>query len=214
MGADDTTQRLWRTDFDKQYTRDLVRDVLKRTTALVKRYGKAARNDTAEDRFHTALMKLLDGTRTWDPSRVDLTGFLYGVISSDLATEVKRAKKTPVVSLDEPRPTREDDYTGETCDDATTEGAHADGWNAPTSPATIDDAWVLAMNQLHARAGSDANVLALLAAHEEGAVEKRDVMRLLKWSSRKYNAAFERLLALAETLDEGVRETIVDAFTD
>jgi hypothetical protein len=37
---DNTTQRLWRTEFDKQYTRDLLRELHKQTTALVTRYQR------------------------------------------------------------------------------------------------------------------------------------------------------------------------------
>jgi hypothetical protein len=72
MQIPDTSQPLWRTEFDKQHTKDMLRALVKQTTALVKRYERCTprkSTDTAEDRIHTALLKLHDGSRTWDPTR-------------------------------------------------------------------------------------------------------------------------------------------------
>ena len=49
-----TTQPLWRTEFDKQYTKEMLCLLVKRATALIKRYDrfKSRKNtDTAEDRI-------------------------------------------------------------------------------------------------------------------------------------------------------------------
>jgi len=211
----DTTQPLWRTAFDEQYTKDMLRDLAKRTTALTKRYERFTprrSTDTGDDRINTAMMKLFDGSRMWDPTRVDLCGFLLGVIASDLTSELRRAKAVPQVSLDDRNRTREDDYTGEPCDDSSAD-SHArveDGWSVPIAPDSPDTAWYLAMTNLRERAAGvgDAAVLALLGAYEEGVVQKREVIALLRWTPAKYKRAYERLILLADAMDPSVREAI------
>lgn len=213
--AFDTTQPLWRTAFDEQYTRDMLRDLVKQTTALTKRYERFTprkSTDTPEDRLHTAVMKLFDGARTWDPTRVDLTGFLLGVVASDLTSEMRRAKKAPQVSIEDRGPKREDDYTGEPCEDsrADFQASVENGWTVPIAPETKESAWSVAMTNLRKQAAvsGDAGVLALLGAYEEGAFQKRDVIALLNWTSAKYKRAYERLLLLADEMDPTVREAI------
>jgi hypothetical protein len=55
-------------------------------------------------------MKLFEGARTWDPARVDLAGFLLGVIASDLTSELRRSALAPQISFEDRRRSREDDY--------------------------------------------------------------------------------------------------------
>jgi hypothetical protein len=214
-----TTQQLCRTEFDKQYTKDMLRNLVKRATALTKRYERFTprrSTDTAEDRIHAAVMKFLDGARTWDPTRVDLSGFLLGVIASDLSSELRRSTLAPQISLDDRKRKREDDYTGEVCDESGVESRVPveNGWPVPLTAESPDAAWSLAMDYLRRRAGTDALVLALLGAYEEGVYLKRDVMRLLKWSPNRYKRAYERLLALADEADESVREAIAYALAN
>lgn len=215
----DTTQQLWRTEFDKQYTREMLRDLVKRTMALIKRYERFTprkSTDTAEDRIDTAIMKLFDGSRTWDPTRVDLNGFLAGVIASDLSSEMRRSMLVPQVSLDDQRPPREDDYTGEPCDESIQEARASieNGWPVPTSSESVDEAWFLAISHLRALAATDRGVLALLDAYEDGVTHKRDVMARLEWSPSTYKRVYQRLLLLADAADPAVREAIVYALAN
>lgn len=219
---DNTTQQLWRTEFDKQYTRDLLRVLHKQTTALVKRYQRHTPRRGSDlgtmDRINTAVMKLHEGSRMWDPERVDLGNFLLGVISSDLTTELRRAKRFPVVSLDEPTTTPEDDYTGEAIAD-TRVGALAATEPAPVRHAraeheSIDGAWSIAMPHLREGAAKDRDVLALLAAYDEGVYHRRDVMRLLNWNSTKYQRVYRRLLHIAKKADEDVLDLIARALAN
>jgi hypothetical protein len=212
----DTTQQLWRTEFDKQYTRELLRTLHKQTTALVRRYLRDTPRRGSDlgtlDRIHTAVMKLCAGSRVWDPERVDLGNFLLGVIASDLTAELRRATRFPEVSLDVPTPTPTDDYTGEPMPEAggaapaSTEpgGAHY----ARAEHESLDSAWRIAMPHLHDAAAKDRDVLALLAAYDEGVCQRRDVMRLLHWNSNKYQRVYRRLLHLANQTDEDVRDAI------
>ncbi len=207
--APDRPERLWWTEFEKQYTKDMLRDLVRRATALTRRYERFTTQrstDTAMDRIHAAVVKLYEGARIWDQARVDLCGFLLGVIASDLASEVRRSKMAPQISLDDRKRKREDDYSGEPCDESGAESRMSveDGWPVPLTEeeASPDAAWCLAVNDLRKRAGPDALVLALLGAYEEHAYVKRDVMKLLTWSATTYERAYRRLSAVAR-VDRG-----------
>jgi hypothetical protein len=216
----DTTQQLWRTEFDKQYTREMLSDLVKRTIALTKRYERFTprkSTDTPEDRINTAIMKLFAGKRIWDPARVDLAGFLAGVISSGLSAEMRRSKLAPTVPLGDPALPREDDYTGEECDESNTTERRApieDGWNVPAASESVDEAWSLAMTHLRELAATDRGVLALLDAYEDGVIQKRDVIARLGWSPATYKRVYQRLLLLADAADPAVREAIMYAFAN
>jgi hypothetical protein len=212
MEINNTSQELWRNEYDRQLSEEMLCDLVKRATALNRRYAPRWSTDTAQDRINAAIVKLLDGARIWDPSRVDLSGFLLGVITSDLTSERRRSKMVPQVSLDE-KCNREDDYTGETCDDAIA-GSTENGWPVPLAAESTDAAWTLAMDHLRKRAGNDDKVLALIGAWEEGVHQKRDVMKLLNWSASTYKRVYRRLLELAEALDDDVRESIAHALTN
>ena len=217
----DTTQPLWRTEFDKHYTKDILSDLVKQTTALAKRYERFTprkSTDTAEDRVHTAIMKLFSGSRTWDPARVDLNGFLLGVVASDLTGELRRAKAVPHVSLEDRRPNREDDYSGEPCEQsrAETRASFENGWSVPVAPEAKEEAWLIAMTNLRKQAASagDAHVLALLGAYDEGVLQKRDVIALLNWTAATYRRVYQRLLIMADEMDPTVREAISYALSN
>jgi DNA-directed RNA polymerase specialized sigma24 family protein len=198
----------------------MLRNLLKRTMAVVKRYERFKRKstDTADDRVDTAMLKLFDGSRTWDPTRVDLAGFLLGVVTSDLTSEMRRAKKAPQLPLEDQKRTREDDYTGEACDESSADSraSFENGWRVPLAPESRHAAWYVAMKNLHERAAAvgDAGVLALLGAYEEGVTQKRDVIALLKWTPATYKRVYQRLLDLADTIDPTVREAIVHALVN
>jgi hypothetical protein len=214
-----TSQQLWGTEFDKQFTKDMLRDLGKRVTALIKRYERYTprkSTDTSDDRINTALMKLFDGARVWDPARVDLCGFLVGVVASDLTSELRRSALAPHVSLATRKGEPEDDYTGMPIDESAVMARTSieDGIPVPFAPECIDAAWEVAMNYLHAIAEDDKLVLALLDAYEQDARTKRDVMKLRKWKASTYKTAYARLIALAENADPTVREAIFFAFTN
>jgi hypothetical protein len=214
-----TSQQLWGTEFDKQYTKDMLRDLHKRATALIKRYERYSprkSTDTTEDRVNTALLKLFDGARIWDPARVDLCGFLLGVVASDLTSELRRSALAPQISFEDRKRPREDDYTGELCEESTIEcwASIENGILVPHAPESVDAAWAVAMKHLYALADDDKLAIGLLGAYEQGAYLKRDVIALLKWSARTYKEAYKRLVSLAEAADPSVREAILYAFAN
>ena len=202
----DTTQQLWRTEFDKQYTKDLIRDLTKQATALIKRYERFTprrSTDTAQDRIDTAIMKLFDGSRAWDPARVDLCGFVLGVIASDLSSEMRRSKRFPQVSLrDRKLKLAEEDASN---------SIHA---RRATSHEAAAGAWSVAMDHLRELAADDKGVLALLGAYDDGVFERRDVIKLLRWAPSTYKRVYQRLLKLAEDVDQELRDAIFDALAN
>lgn len=207
-----TTQPLWRTEYEKQFTKEMLTDLVKRVISTVKRYGRYARQstDTPEDRINSAIAKLWAGSRIWDPKRVDLCGFLHGVVTSDLSRQVARLEKATFVSLDAPPACREDDYTGESCED---DGGRAAGANedGPLMCESVDEAWSIAMTHLRERAATDRGVLALLDAYDDGVYIKRDVIDHLNWTASTYKRAYARLVMLADACDPWLRESIFHA---
>jgi hypothetical protein len=217
----DTTQELWRTEFDRQCTPELFRVLYKQTTALVRR---CLRNTPARgadlgvlDRIHTAAMKLCDGSRVWDPERVDLGNFLLGVVASDLSAELCHATRFPETSLDEPPPTPRDDYTGEPIPDTATSLAsttRGPAHDAGAEHASLDRAWSVAMPHLREAAAKDRDVLVLLAAYDQGVYARRDVMRQLRWNSNKYQRVYRRLLHVASSLDDDIRDVVAQCLAN
>ncbi len=210
-----TTQPLWRTDYEKQFTKDMLTDLIKRVISTVKRYGRYAQQsgDTPEDRINSAIAKLWAGSRIWDPKRVDLCGFLHGIVTSDLTNQVARAKKASFVSYDVPSTQHEDDYSGEPFDDS---GGRVDGAldESPLVCESVDEAWSIAMTHLRERAATDRGVLALLDAYDEGIYLKREVIAHLNWTTSTYKRAYARLVMLADACDPWVRESIFYALNN
>src|SRR3954462_2725078 len=104
MQTKDSPQQLWRTQFDKQLTDNLVERVLKQTSSLIRQVQRDTpwRDQLGpDDRLNNILMKLLDGKLNWDPDRVSLEGFLFWAISREITHEVRHAKDFPHVSIDD-----------------------------------------------------------------------------------------------------------------
>jgi len=219
MIVQDTSQQLWRTAFDEQHTPETMDRLFKHVKGLIRFYRRNGlrSTDTAEDRIHDALTKLFGGSRTWDPSRVDLFGFLLGVVTSDLSTELDRAKLARMVSLDRQVGHREDDYTGEVIEEASnayTARMIAGGSAVPIACESTDAAWELALAHLRDRASGESDVLVLLDMYDEGTFGKRAVMKRVRWTPYRYRRAYERLVQLASDASPDVREAIHAALTN
>lgn len=218
----DTSQQLWRTEFDKQYTPEQIRALNKHARELIKEYrGYGLRStDTAEDQIYTALVKLFDGTRIWEPNNVDLHGFLIGVVASDLSADLRRYTRAPMISLDRPHVLREDDYTGEVIENvskADSSTSMEGGWQVPIVCESTDEAWEFGLARLREMASTKkkyADALALLDCFENGILTKRDVMAHLGWTAYRYRVAYERLVELANAVEPDVREAIREALAN
>ena len=197
---------LRRTDFDTQLTQPVMERVIKQTIALVAQIERKTpwRDQLgADDRLHTAILKTLDGTRKWDPERVNLGGHLFGVVSSDVSSELKHAGRFRHVSV------QDDAHDLEALRDEIEDSL------ARTAPANDElpcsTPWSIALHALRSLATGEPDVLALLDAYDAGAFEKREVMRVSKLKSRTYDRAFDRLVELAQRVDEDTRTLILQA---
>ena len=197
---------LRRTDFDTQLTQPVMERVIKQTIALV---GEIERKTPwrdqlgPDDRLHTAILKTLDGTRGWDPERVNLGGHLFGVVSSDISSELKHAGRFRHVSV------QDDAHDLEALRDEIEDSLAR---TAPANDALPSSApWSIAIDALRTLAAGERDVLSLLGAYEAGAFEKREVMRIAKLKSRAYDRAFDRLVELAQLVDEDTRTEILQA---
>jgi hypothetical protein len=207
MSTMNTPERLWRTQFNKQLTDEMMERVLKQTIALVRKVErKTPWKDlqTADDRLHTAIVKTLDKTLVWDPDRVDLERFFLGAIAGDISHEIEHAERFPQTSLDDEKQ-NQDVLEAETSDAlagervAKNEVPKAAWWSEVMSAlrAVIDP--------------DDTGVLAILDAYEHGKYTRREVMAHTGLSSKQYHAAYQRLMRAAQKLDDDTRELIFQA---
>lgn len=196
---------LRRTDFDTQLTQQVIERVIKQTIALVahiERKTPWCDQVGPDDRLHTAILKTLEGTRRWDPDRVNLGGHLFGIVSSDISSELKHAGRFRHVSV------QDDAQDLEALRD---EVEHALARATPANDEAPRPAWSIAIEALHELAGDERDVHALLDAYDQGAFDKRAIMRVAKLKSRAYDRAFDRLVELAQRVDDDTRTLILQA---
>jgi hypothetical protein len=154
----------------------LLPNLLAYAANRLRRVGWAAGRDvepsklSVEQLVNTAVEAALDGTRNWDPSAVDMGGFLRGIIRSLTSSEKKKAvrSKTHAQSdFDRVVPlvaSPEDDAVEE-------EGRRA-------ILASIEDA-----------VSDDADLRALHAAILDGATKREDLAEALGWPADRVTAA-------------------------
>lgn len=197
---------LRRTDFDTQLTQEVMERVIKQTIALIAQVERKTpwRDQLGpDDRLHAAILKTLDGTRRWDPDRVNLGGFLFGIVSSDISSELKHAGRFRHVSVQDD--TQDLEALRDEVEDVLARTAPANDEVPASTP------WSIAIDALRDLAGNERDVLALLYAYEQGAFEKREVMRVSRLKSRAYDRAFDRLVELARSVDDDTRTIILQA---
>lgn len=202
-----STSILRRTEFDKQLTQSVMERVLKQTIQLiaeVERKTPWRDQEGPDDRLHTAILKTLDGSRQWDPSRVDLGGQLFGIVRSDIEGELRHQVNAAHLSLEDDEHQDLEALQHETEDALARAAPESD--EMPMAPV-----WTLAMKTLREAAHGDRDVLRILDAYDQCAFTKRAVMRVARMRASKYDAAFARLVELAATIDEKTRETIFQA---
>ena len=201
-----TSQQLWRTAFDSQMNDKLMERLFKETLAYTRRLERRTpwrESLSPDDRLHAAIVKLLDGTRTWEPERVDLAKYLRGSIMSDLFHEVAHAKQFPHVSLDD------DAQNFDDLESETSEALAAS--RVAKNEAPVENYWSRMLDQMRALAAGDLGVHAIIDAYAHGALAPRDVMHHTGMSEREFRAAYRRLLRVAKKLDEDLIDTIMQA---
>src|SRR5688500_9302204 len=199
-------QQLWRTQFDRQLTDDLTERVLKQTIALVRKVERKTPwrdAQTPDDRLHTAIVKTLDGTKRWDPTRVDLACHLLGAIASDISHELERAVKFQHVALDA------ENQNVEELEHETSEALR--GGRESKDEVPKEAWWQIAMAEFRRHAPNDTGVLAIIEAYGHDKLTRRDVMAHTRLSSRQYHAAYQRLMRIAQKIDDDLRDLIMQA---
>lgn len=196
---------LRRTDFDKQLTQEVMERVVKQTIALIADIEKKTpwRDQLGpEDRLHTAIVKTLEGTRKWEPERVDLGGHLFGAVRSDITAELEHRNNFRHLSWE----------SGSKRDRAALrEEAELTLARDTETVHHARPAWELAMSALRNVANDEPDVVALLGAYLDGAFTKREVMKHSRLKSRAYDRAFARLIELADTINDDQRDFILQA---
>lgn len=196
---------LRRTDFDKQLTQEVMERVVKQTIALIADLEKKTpwRDQLgAEDRLHTAIVKTLEGTRKWEPERVDLGGHLFGAVRSDITAELQHRNSFRHISW-EGGPANDREALREEVELTLARDSETIHHARP--------AWELAMSALRDAANGDPEVVALLGAYLGGAFTKREVMKHSKLKSRAYDRAYARLVELADTINDDQSDFILQA---
>jgi len=204
----DSPERLWRTQFDKQLSADVIERVVNQTRLLVRKVEKCARwrdDQMPSERLNTVLVKLLDGRLQWDPQRCDLERFLFMAIAGEISHELERTAKFRHVSLDDEN-LNQDDLELATSD------AIADGRESKTEVAK-EEWWTVAMAEFRKHANGDQGVLAIVDSYDHGAMTRREVMTFTKMTDKQYKAAYARFQRVAKKIDEDVRDLIIDAIT-
>jgi hypothetical protein len=202
-----TSQLLRRTDFDKQLTQDAMECVLKQTIQLVKHVERRTpwRDQlTPDDRLNTAILKTLDGTRVWDPERVNLIGHLFGIVRSDVSHDVEWSEKYEHRSLDDDEHQDLEALNDETEDALARSAPTSD--EIPTEPV-----WSLAIASLRRAADGNSAVLKILDAYDQGVFDTREIKRVSRLRTKAYETAYARLIELAAQIDEDIRDLILQA---
>jgi hypothetical protein len=206
MQRKDSPQQLWRTQFDKQFDRQIVVQVIKQTTALIRNVQRQTPwRDLRgpDDRLNDAILKLLDGRITWEPDRVSLEAFLLWAISRDIEHEIRDAKKRPHVSVD-------NDYLNQDkLEEEASERLELERTSKAEEP--VGPCWAMFVSEMRKHAASDAGVLAIVDAYAQHAVTRADVMRMSGMSKAAYHAAYQRMIRYAKKIDPETLETIMQA---
>jgi len=199
-------QQLWRTQFDKQLTDNLVERVLKQATSLIRQVQRDTpwRDQLGpDDRLNNIIMKLLDGKLNWHPERVNLEGFLLWAVSREITHEVRHAKTFPHVSVDDE--TRNQDRLDEEASEVLAAQRESKR-EEPVAPC-----WSLFVGEMRQHAAGDAGVLAIVDAYAQSATTRAEVMKLTGMSKSAYHAAYQRMVRVAKKLEPETLETIIQA---
>jgi hypothetical protein len=205
-GTTTSPQQLWRTQFNRQLTDEMMERVLKQTIALVAKVQRRTPwrdPQTPDDRLHTAIVKTLDGTLKWDPTRVDLERHFLGAIAGEISHELEHAQKFRRVSLDDERDDSEE--LERDASDALS------GQRESKQEVPKHVWWSAVMDEFRKHSNGDAGVLAIVDAYGNDKLTRREIIEFTGMSSRKYHAAYQRLMRTAQKIDDGVRGLIMQA---
>lgn len=210
MKDTNTAQPLCRNSFDEQFSDDMMARLGTRVQAVIGRLEARTQwrdKSGLDERINTAVLKLLDRTRTWDPSRCALINFLYHSIRSDIWAEIEHLVKFPEARLDD------EGLELSPVESATIASLESTRGTAHAAAANVFSILVAELRELAAKA-KDKEVLKLVALYDEGIFERREIMLRAKWSGRRYGTIYQRMMRMAEELDEDMRDSVLDALAN
>ncbi len=191
----------WRVAFEKQITRETmtaVTNYARKRVRLIERVGRKVDPMYARELMLDAVTDTLDGVVAWDPARASLRAHLLSVVHSRTGHEVVRAVKLPHRSLDD------------SADDNSSEGrpleaeasrAVAAAMGSPWRDPSTDERGTRVLNELLRMAEpDDEGLLTLLAAFEQGATEKHEVVEMTGMTPAAYDNARRRMVRLLAKL--------------
>lgn len=164
----------------------------------------AANGRTAQELLHIAIVKALNGTRTWHPDRVDLKGFLMGAmksIASSWASHHSRNHQSPEYALSESS-TRSNASNGD--------GRLVFDDLASKAPSPEDE--LIRMEEVKARDeiadqigeafATDEDALTVIAGLEDG-MSPAAIRDEFGWDDNKIRAVMRRIKRKARNILEG-----------
>ena len=149
----------------------------------------------------------LDGIRVWNPERRGLRHHLMRVVNSRISHDLGRARRRQHVVYDEP----DDEGNNET--ELEMSLRRDDTRTRPEGTLALRELRERVYGALRALAESDACVLALLGAYEDGCHDRADVMDRLGWPLAEYVNHRRRLNTMVRRLPGDLGAVALEAVT-
>lgn len=189
----------YRTEFEKQLTKDLQQAALKfaeRRMGLVRRAGGRVDQLYAHELVEDALADTWMGTVPWVPAQRPLLDHVRSLIKHRSWKDAKAARSRPHISISA------NEEVGTEVDEAQWNGSH--GSVDRTALASVS---VAVLSDLRRLAAGDAVAISILDAWEDGLIERGEVMARTGLSASDYKVGRGRLTYLIPSLPESLRQT-------
>ena len=191
---------------EEQYT-DTVRDRAHRyadqRATRVRRAGWPIPTNYAEELVHDAIASIWMGTRRWDPQRTPLYFRLCSIIKDRTWHEIKRAHTRKHVVFDV--------AVNDSTLDGDVEASLAAGASAgDLSPVVLAALTLRVVEALRELAAASEEARLILAAWEQGFIERDEVLAVTQLTAHAYDATRQRILRLARRLPPELREAAHD----
>ena len=189
-----------RSDLLKQTTDELLRAAhryARQRAAMVRRAGVRVNHLYARELVQDALSDTWLGRDiVWDPAQCSLLEHLRGLIRSRTWKDATSARQRPHVSID-----WDEDLI------AVIDEAHYNGTQGKVSPIVLAQLASTVIQDLQRMSAGDAAATGILAAWQEGLVDRDEVIARTGLTDNEYKAARARLTYLVLSLPHSVRET-------
>lgn len=217
MQDTNTAQRLCRIAFDEQFTDEMLAQLGTRVQVAIKRLEARTQwrdREGIDERINSAVWKVLDGKRTWDPASCALTHFLFHSIRSDCWAEIQHLVNFPESELGR-QPDDANDAGLELSPSETATIAALEETRETTHAAAANFfSVIVAQLRELAATSKDKEVLKLLALYDEGVFDRGEIMQRARWSGRRYGTVYQRMIRMAQELDADVRDSVLEALAN